>query len=119
MGRAFAAMMPFTVLIAGLCSAKAGPANDTTPLSSAGRPIWADGSAAEAARLRTFSRGKFQALDGGTEEGQPQSGPRTLVGRNPQGLTATYLPQGVVASTATEPFFLSLGTNGRTCLTCH
>lgn len=119
MGRAFAAMMPFTVLIAGLCSAKAGPANDTTPLSSAGRPIWADGSAKEAARLRTFSRGKFQDLDGGTEEGQPQPGPRTLVGRNPQGLTATYLPQGVVASTATEPFFLSLGTNGRTCLTCH
>ena len=117
--RVLPAIMPFVISLAMLGSVEAGSVQDTTPLNAVGKPRWIDRSVAEAARLRTFLQVPFQTQDGSNEESQPASSPRTLVSRNPQGLTTSYMPQGATASTATEPFFLPLGTNGRTCVTCH
>jgi cytochrome c peroxidase len=46
-----------------------------------------------------------------------QTLPRLDVGDDPLGQFATYQPGG--ASSETTAFFQSLGTNGRTCETCH
>lgn len=119
MNRVLRAITSIAILFTALGSAQGGSIQETTPLNAAGKPSWADRSAAEAARLRAFLQGRFQARDGGTEESQPGSSPPTLTSRNAQGVAASYLLQGAAASPATEPFFLPLGTNGRTCLTCH
>lgn len=113
------AIIILSVLVPGACPAKAGPSDNDTPLNAAGNPAWAKGSAAQATGLRGVLQGHFQALDGSSAESQPGPTPQTLLSRTPQGVAATYLPQGGIASTATEPFFQPLGTNGRTCQTCH
>jgi cytochrome c peroxidase len=38
--------------------------------------------------------------------------------RDPSGLVSTYQPGGAMLTTR-NPFFQNLGTNGRTCFTCH
>src|SRR3954454_24395487 len=53
---------------------------------------------------------------------KPQSMPSTIPGNatyaNPSGLIETYQPNGTT-ETAKNTFFQSLGTNDRTCFTCH
>jgi cytochrome c peroxidase len=44
--------------------------------------------------------------------------PKLEIDPDPSGLIATYQPNGATV-TATNPFFQDLGTNGRTCFTCH
>jgi len=44
--------------------------------------------------------------------------PQTLTNRDARGFVSSYQPQGATR-TATNPFFQRLGTNGRTCFTCH
>jgi len=44
--------------------------------------------------------------------------PQTTVALDINGVTATYFPGGPV-TTANNAFFQSLGSNGRTCFTCH
>jgi hypothetical protein len=44
--------------------------------------------------------------------------PEFSVGLDPSGLIATYQPSGET-QTSGNPFFQNLGTNGRTCFTCH
>lgn len=44
--------------------------------------------------------------------------PKLEIDPDPSGLIATYQPNGATV-TATNPFFQNLGTNGRTCFTCH
>jgi cytochrome c peroxidase len=48
----------------------------------------------------------------------PVSIPQTLTSADANGMVTTYQPNGATR-TATNPFFASLGTNGRTCFTCH
>ncbi len=50
--------------------------------------------------------------------GIPQIIPGLQITGNPYGRLATYLPAGPVY-TARHAFFRSLGTNGRSCATCH
>jgi cytochrome c peroxidase len=44
--------------------------------------------------------------------------PQTELDSDPSGILGTYQPGGATF-TETNPFFLPLGTNGRTCATCH
>jgi len=48
----------------------------------------------------------------------PASLPQTSTTLDVNGTTSTYFPSGAV-TTAGNPFFTSLGTNGRTCFSCH
>jgi hypothetical protein len=56
------------------------------------------------------------------EDAQPGQVPATIPQyqefSNPSGRVATFQPSGATA-TAGNPFFMSFGTNGRTCFTCH
>ena len=119
MNRTLLVLISVSIQMAAFCTANAQTANDATPLNRAGQPRWAAGSAAESTRLRKFLQGSFQAQDGDAQESQQQSTPQTLTTKDAQGLAATYLLQGAVPASAVEPFFQSLGTNGRTCVTCH
>ena len=44
--------------------------------------------------------------------------PELSLDRDPSGFVATYQPSGVT-QTSSNPFFQDMGTNGRTCFTCH
>ena len=44
--------------------------------------------------------------------------PKVEMDRNPSGMVATYQPDGPTL-TSRNAFFADLGTNGRTCFTCH
>jgi cytochrome c peroxidase len=44
--------------------------------------------------------------------------PQLEIDPDPSGLIATYQPAGPTVA-STNPFFQNLGTNGRTCFTCH
>jgi cytochrome c peroxidase len=48
----------------------------------------------------------------------PRFVPRLQIDTDQSGLIATYQPVGPTV-TRTNPFFQNLGTNGRTCFTCH
>jgi cytochrome c peroxidase len=48
----------------------------------------------------------------------PQVIPQFEVDADPSGMIATYQPNGTT-QTATNPFFQNIGSNGRTCFTCH
>jgi cytochrome c peroxidase len=48
----------------------------------------------------------------------PPTIPKLEVDSDPSGRVATFTP-GVATITANNPFFQNLGTNGRTCFTCH
>ena len=50
--------------------------------------------------------------------GFPPQMPRLELDWNPFGRLGTFLPGGAIR-TAGHPFFQSLGTNGRSCATCH
>jgi hypothetical protein len=50
--------------------------------------------------------------------GVPATVPQTEWDMNSSGLSATYQPLGATV-TSTNAFFQSLGTNGRSCVTCH
>jgi cytochrome c peroxidase len=50
--------------------------------------------------------------------GVPPVVPASEIDPDPAGCTASYQPGGAV-TTASNAFFQSLGTNGRSCITCH
>ena len=52
------------------------------------------------------------------QSGIPATIPQTEWDLDPAGLTASYQPKGAT-KTATNAFFQQLGTNGRSCATCH
>ena len=55
-------------------------------------------------------------------DGDPQTTPAVIpqleIDPDPSGAIATFQPRGPMA-TSKNPFFQDLGTNGRTCFTCH
>jgi hypothetical protein len=114
-GRLQRALVALGLLAAGLGGAAApghaqgfGP-NPYAPGPS-GAPQWAEdaGQAAFAAPLLRF----FGA------QTTPATVPTYQTVTNPQGASATYQPAGPTA-TAGNAFFAQLGTNGRTCASCH
>jgi cytochrome c peroxidase len=71
---------------------------------------------------------RAQALPNGRQCGNPNADRDTFQGShvpnlhpfpNHAGLHATYSTQGGAVLDTNNPFFQSLGTNGRTCATCH
>jgi hypothetical protein len=73
---------------------------------------WAPGAIDHAQRMRMF-----KDADQGSQA-TPPTIPKLEVDADPSGRVATFTP-GVATITANNPFFQNLGTNGRTCFTCH
>lgn len=73
---------------------------------------WQKGAITHAQRMRQF----FDADQGA--QPTPPAIPRFETDFDPSGLIATDQPAGATP-TASNPFFQDLGTNGRTCFTCH
>jgi cytochrome c peroxidase len=87
-------------------------------------PAWADADdalapAAVAGEIahKQKMRQLFPDLLKGTQATSPVI-PQLELDADPTGVIATYQPNGTTR-TATSPFFQNLGTNGRTCFTCH
>ncbi len=91
------------------CSASAQNASSTDPL---GARAWAPGAIEHARKMRIH-----QDADHGSQP-TPAIIPRSEVDADPSGKVATLQPGGPTF-TALNPFFQNLGTNGRTCFTCH
>src|SRR5262245_29018085 len=72
---------------------------------------WAPGAINHAQQMRVH-----KDADKGSQP--PRSIPTFSVDPDPSGQIATFQPDGSTA-TATNAFFQDLGTNGRTCFTCH
>jgi len=80
----------------------------------------ADGSAAARAGAIAHAQKMqriFPDIGGDTQTGPPII-PQLEIDRDPSGAIATFQPRGFTV-TAKNPFFQNLGTNGRTCFTCH
>ena len=73
---------------------------------------WAPGAIDYAQRMRMFKD------TGQGSQATPQSIPKLEVDADPSGSVATFQPGGAT-STPSNAFFGNLGTNGRTCFTCH
>jgi cytochrome c peroxidase len=73
---------------------------------------WQAGAIAHAQKMRAY----FDA-DSGAQP-TPPAIPKFEIDFDPSGLIATFQPGGPTV-TSQNPFFASLGTNGRTCFTCH
>lgn len=73
---------------------------------------WQSAAIAHAQAMR-----RFRDADRGSEEAPPEI-PKLATYPDAAGLIATYQPGGPTR-TADNPFFQSLGTNGRSCVTCH
>ncbi|HKV53793.1 MAG TPA: hypothetical protein VJN94_04040, partial [Candidatus Binataceae bacterium] len=74
--------------------------------------VWAAAAIAHARRMRAFPD-----LGNGTTKTPPII-PGVEIDPDPSGQVGTYQPDGATL-TAQNPFFRNLGTNGRTCFTCH
>ena len=85
-------------------------ATDHTQSSESGNPHWAGQAMRDASRT--------------TQQGAPsvEVAPPVIGGlqtfRNPDGYSANFQPTGPTV-TENQAFFMPLGTNGRTCQTCH
>ena len=73
---------------------------------------WAPGAIDHAQKMRVFK----DAAQG--SQGTPPIIPKLEVDADPTGSIATFQP-GVATITTNSAFFRDLGTNGRTCFTCH
>lgn len=73
---------------------------------------WAPGAIAHAQKMRKFK----DAAKG--SQSSPADIPQFSVDSDPSGQIATFQPNGSTVE-ATNAFFQDLGTNGRTCFTCH
>jgi hypothetical protein len=73
---------------------------------------WAPGAIDHAQKMRMF-----KDTDHGSQ-GTPPIIPKLEVDGDPTGRIATFQP-GAATITTNNAFFQNLGTNGRTCFTCH
>lgn len=100
-------------------------ADEDVPQITPGQPVWTLQAVLEAQALRqlaqppsTFPGAAGNVLTTPVAEATPESLPQMLTASNINGVATTYIPMGPVA-TAGNNFFAPLGTNGRTCQTCH
>jgi hypothetical protein len=74
---------------------------------------WAPGTIDHAQKMRMFSD-----VGQSTTQATPPIIPKLEVDPDPTGRVETFTP-GVATITANNAFFKNMGTNGRTCFTCH
>ncbi len=108
--RTFAAVAICVLLcaIAGFASA----APKSVQSEDMAERAWQKGAIDHAQKMR-----KFRDADSGTQP-TPSVIPQFDVDFDPSGLIATDQPSGATKTSA-NAFFGDIGTNGRTCLTCH
>jgi cytochrome c peroxidase len=89
------------------------------------RPSWADdneaASAAAAVASEVANKQKLLSLfpdSTASIQATPAVIPQLQIDRDPSGMIATFQPNGST-QTARNAFFQNLGSNGRTCFTCH
>jgi cytochrome c peroxidase len=87
--------------------------------SAAAQPADVDSSATLAGEIAHKQRMRQLFPDRTTStQNTPQVIPQLEVDADPSGTVATFQPGGSTV-TASNPFFQNLGSNGRTCFTCH
>ncbi|MGB6286576.1 MAG: hypothetical protein WBG18_19520 [Xanthobacteraceae bacterium] len=94
-----------------VCSLPA-PSVAQTPADDAANTAWQLKAILHAQRMRAF-----HDADTGTQSTPPVIGQNTT-DADPSGTISTYQPGGNT-QTSGSPFFQNLGTNERTCFTCH
>src|SRR5262245_627146 len=102
----------FVVFVAILATFLTSPSHAQTSDAGAQSTEWAAPAIEHAQRMRMFpdlSQSGQQA---------PPVIPKLETDRDPSGRISTYQPGGATR-TSRNPFFQNLGTNGRTCFTCH
>ncbi|MGH7089749.1 MAG: hypothetical protein ACREFQ_12700 [Stellaceae bacterium] len=100
------------VLTVGAVTLCAAPGWAQTAADRAADNAWQPAAIAHAQKMRGFAD-----RDRGTQP-TPAVIPQHEVDFDASGLIATDQAEGATV-TATNPFFQNLGTNGRTCFTCH
>src|SRR6516225_10271428 len=94
-----------------VCSSPA-PSVAQTPADDAANTAWQLKMILHMQRMRAF-----HDVNTGTQSTPPVIGQNTT-DADPSGMISTYQPGGNT-QTSGNPFFQNLGTNGRTCFTCH
>jgi cytochrome c peroxidase len=107
---------PFSRLISAValtwvCSSPA-PIVAQTAVDDAANTAWQLDAMIHMQRMRVF-----HDVDTGAQPTPPVI-PQRAMDADPSGIISTYQPSGDT-QTSSNPFFQSLGTNGRSCLTCH
>src|SRR6516225_1735316 len=93
-----------------VCSSLA-PSVAQTPADDAANTAWQAGMILHMQRMRAF-----HDVNTGTQSTPPVIGQNTT-DADPGGTISTYQPNG--STPTSNPFFQDLGTNERTCFTCH
>ena len=93
-----------------VCSSPA-PSVAQTPADNAANTAWQAGMILHMQRMRAF-----HDVNTGTQSTPPVIGQNTT-DADPSGTISTYQPGG--STPTSNSFFQDLGTNGRTCFTCH
>ena len=107
---------PFSRLISALaltwaCSSPA-PIAAQTPADDAANTAWQLDAMIHMQRMRVF-----RDVDTGAQP-TPSTIPQRAMDADPSGIISTYQPNGAT-QTSSNAFFQNLGTNGRSCETCH
>ena len=110
MQRAFLRLIS-ALALTWVCSLPA-PSVAQTPADDAANTAWQLKAILHAQRMRAF-----HDVDTGTQSTPPVIGQNTR-DADPSGTISTYQPGGNT-HTSGSPFFQNLGTNERTCFTCH
>ena len=89
------------------------PLQPASAQSAPNDPLWwAPAAIAHAQKMRVFKDADNAA------QSTPSTIPVFEAGPDPSGMIATYQPRGPT-TTSSNAFFQNLGTNGRSCFTCH
>ena len=110
MQRAFLRLIS-ALALTWVCSSPA-PSAAQTPADDAANTAWQLKMILHMQRMRAF-----HDVDTGTEPTPPVIGQNTT-DADPTGIISTFQPGGAT-QTSGNSFFQNLGTNGRTCFTCH
>ena len=105
------------ILLLGAPGGSRAAADTDVPLDVSGQPTWAR-YAAEQARRVLMMPDRARRMPDRTVEPAPPVIPEFETFRNQDGLSANFQPNGDTM-TALQAFFAPLGTNARTCQTCH
>jgi cytochrome c peroxidase len=99
------------IIVAHLILSPRAVSAQSAEIANASR-AWAAPAIAHARMMRAF-----RDFDRGAQRTPPVI-PQFTLDNDPKGFVASYQPGGPTV-TASNPFFQNLGTNGRTCFTCH